>query len=96
MVLYTILAKGTRWDKEEYLESETLVEEAMECEQIQSFLNDTALQEEILRLPEREMQVLKEFYFKNQFSIMFLNALFFHRKTSANFHNIIESASESL
>ena len=36
MVLYTILAKGTRWDKEEYLESETLVEEAMECEQIQS------------------------------------------------------------
>ena len=42
MVLYAILAKGTSWDKEEHLESETLVEEAMECEQIQSFLNDTA------------------------------------------------------
>ena len=28
--------QGTRWDKEEYLESETLVEEAIECEQIQS------------------------------------------------------------
>ena len=57
--------QGTRWDTEEHLESETLVDVATECEQIQNFLNDTALQEEILRLPEREMQAVQEFYFKN-------------------------------
>ena len=57
--------QGTKWDTEEHLENETLVDEATECEQIQDFLNDTALQEEILRLPEKEMQALKEFYFKN-------------------------------
>ena len=57
--------QGTRWDTEEHLESETFVDVATECEQIQNFLNDTALQEEILRLPEREMQAVKEFYFKN-------------------------------
>ena len=47
------------------LESETFVEEATECEQIQNFLNDTALQEEIMRMPHMEMQALKEFYFEN-------------------------------
>lgn len=57
--------QGMRWDTEEHLESGTLVDEVTECEQIQNFLNDTALQEEILRLPQREMQALKEFYFEN-------------------------------
>ena len=57
--------QGMRWDTEEHLESGTLVDEATECEQIQNFLNDTALREEILRLPQREMQALKEFYFEN-------------------------------
>lgn len=57
--------QGMRWDTEEHLESGTLVDEATECERIQNFLNDTALREEILRLPQREMQALKEFYFEN-------------------------------
>ena len=57
--------QGMRWDTEEHLESGTLVDETTECEQIQNFLNDTALREEILRLPQREMQALKEFYFEN-------------------------------
>lgn len=57
--------QGVRWDTEEFLESESFVDKAIECEAIQRLLNSTSLQEEFLRLPEKEMRVLKEFYFKN-------------------------------
>lgn len=57
--------QGSRWDAEEYLENETFVDVPVECEPLQKVINKIALNQEIISLPTKEIQVLEEVYFKN-------------------------------